>query len=134
MKNKINTTHFKSIIVGDAIVLLLVTIYGFVSHYGVSFDVNKIFSSFIPWWGVWTIFAIYLDLYDDRIILDAKSFWRIIVAIIITAPIATLLRNFWLTGSFGPFEPFFMIMFGSTATAALIAWRLVHRMKRIKLG
>jgi hypothetical protein len=110
------------LLIGDALVLGIVTLYGFASHGTLSTAGHRILATFIPLLAAWFLIAPHLRLFDRQVISDWRQLWRPFWAMMLAAPMAAILRGL-LLGS--PLLPIFVVVLGGVSSLALLVWRLI---------
>ena len=110
-----------TLILGDLIALILVTIVGFASHgeFAVSF-VGRMGASLVPLAIGWFLLAPSLGLFDDAMAGTGSQLWRPAFVMMFAGPLAALLRGIVLNT---PVIPSFAIVLTLTAGLALTVWR-----------
>jgi hypothetical protein len=115
---------------GDIIALAIITVIGFASHgeTDISF-VPRMFTTFIPLVVSWFLIAPWLGTFDAQIISKPKQLWRPALAMLLAAPLATILRATMLNGVA---LPLFTFILGGSAALGMLVWRglwylLAHR-------
>lgn len=85
------------LIVGDVLVYLLVTIFGFIRHdlFGQT-DIIRFLATFIPYSVARFLIAPALGMYDLPELKDYKGYWKIMLAATYAAAVGALLRGLWL--------------------------------------
>jgi hypothetical protein len=113
-----------SLVLGDVIVLALITVIGFASHgeTGLSF-LPRMFTTFIPLVVSWFLIAPWLGLFDVQIISEPKQLWRPPLAMLLAAPMTAILRAAMLNTVA---LPLFTLILGSSAALGLLVWRGLH--------
>ena len=106
--------------VGDAAVLVLLTVAGFATH--LTLDafwrmVVTVGGSLVAWFVV----GPFLGVFRERNILNPKKLWRVGLAWAIAAPLATFLRGLVLARDI---PPVFVVVVILVNGFALVAWRL----------
>lgn len=114
----------KFLLVGDAIVLAILTIIGFATHgeTGVSY-LPRMAASFVPLLFGWFVLAPWFGLFDRETISDPKNLWRIPLLFLFAAPLAALLRSVMLAT---PVIPIFVLVLGSTNALGMMIWRWIY--------
>ncbi|WKZ39726.1 MAG: DUF3054 domain-containing protein [Anaerolineales bacterium] len=114
----------KSLIIGDVVVLAILTIIGFATHgeTGVSY-LPRMAASFVPLLFGWFVLAPWFGLFDRETISDPKKLWRIPLLFLFAAPLAALLRSVMLAT---PVIPIFVLVLGSTNALGMMIWRWIY--------
>lgn len=113
----------QTLITGDVIVLAIITVIGFVSHGETELSfLPRMLTSFIPLLIGWFLIAPWLGLFNSQVTSTPKQLWRPPLAMLLTAPIATVLRAALLhTAAL----PLFTLILGSSAALGMLIWRSV---------
>lgn len=107
--------------IGDFATFLIVTTLGFANHNS-QFDLTRILANWIPLCLAWSMAAPLLGLWKPAQPSLISSWWRIIWAIVLSVPLAVVIRGFILnTPTIGIFV---LVMIG-TSTLGLLIWRLI---------
>jgi hypothetical protein len=109
-------------LLGDILVLALVTFFGFASHNELGTAGLRMLSTFIPLVIGWLIIAPYLGVYKPAIIRDPRQLWRPFWAMILSAPMVAWIRGVWLQT---PILPIFVVILGGISALALLVWRII---------
>ena len=109
------------LIIGDVIAIAILTFIGFASHgeAGVSF-IPRMGMSFFPLLIGWLLIAPWLGLFDEQVVTNPKSLWRIFLALLFVAPLAAILRSGLLHNAA---QPVFVLVLGLTNALGLLVWR-----------
>jgi hypothetical protein len=107
------------LILGDLLVLFLVTLTGFATH-GEANAFPRMMTTFLPLCLGWGLAASLLDLYRVDQVFEARSLWRPAAAALLGIPLATWLRAAWLNSVVIPI--FVLVMVGMVAIFMTI-WR-----------
>lgn len=107
---------------GDGVVLFIVTLIGFATHGELSGAGLRLLSTLLPLGTAWGIAASFLGLYQSAQALDWKQLWRVLAAMLLAAPLAGILRGFWLNGVV---IPVFVTVLGAASALGLLVWRAV---------
>ncbi|HRJ59000.1 MAG TPA: DUF3054 domain-containing protein [Anaerolineales bacterium] len=112
------------LILGDVLAIAILTVIGFATHGETDLSyLPRMAASFLPVMFAWFILAPWFGLFDQTIIANPRNLWRIALAMLFAAPLATTLRAVWL-GSAA--LPLFTFVLGSTSAAGMILWRWVY--------
>lgn len=107
--------------VGDAVVLVLVTVAGFATH----LTLDAFWRMAITVVGsllAWFLVAPLLGVFSEANILNPKELWRVGLAWVIAAPLATFLRGLALARDI---PPAFVVVVILVNGFSLVAWRLL---------
>ncbi|MBI5841346.1 MAG: DUF3054 domain-containing protein [Chloroflexi bacterium] len=110
-----------TLILGDILAIALLTVIGFASHgeTGLSF-LPRMATTFFPLLVGWFLVSPWLGLFDEQTVKDRRLFWRPALAMILAAPMATILRAALLNGAA---LPLFTLILGSTGALGMVIWR-----------
>ena len=113
-----------TLIIGDIITLVIITVVGFASHgeTDVSF-VPRMLTTFLPLVVSWFLIAPWLGLFDVPITSNANHLWRPPLAMLLAAPMTTFLRAVILNAVA---LPLFTLILGFSAALGMLIWRGVH--------
>jgi hypothetical protein len=112
----------RTLFLGDTLVLVLVTIYGFATH-GEIGNFIRMLTTFIPLTFSWFILAPFFGLYDENLASQISQLWRVILAMIAVVPLAAWLRGLWLQT---PILPIFVLVLGVVCIIAMLLWRSLY--------
>lgn len=118
MRNK-NRKLLYWLLAGDVLAVLVVTLIGFITHYG-EISGARWLTSFFPILLSWLIVAPFLGAYDPARWGDLRQVWRPALAAAIAAPLAATLRAFWLQAVI---VPIFVLVLAVTDALGLLLWR-----------
>jgi hypothetical protein len=107
------------LILGDMLVILLVTLIGFANHGEIS-AVPRMFTTFLPLCLGWGLAAGLLGLYRADRTADARSIWLPAAAAVLGVPLAAWLRGAWLDS---PIVPIFVLVLVSAVAVFMTVWR-----------
>ena len=110
------------ILIGDALVLGIVTIYGFSSHGTLGTAGQRMLTTFVPLLVAWILIAPHLRVFDRALLIDWRQLWRPFWSMVLAAPLAAFLRGALLAS---PILPVFVGVLGGVSAIALLAWRFV---------
>lgn len=113
-----------TLIAGDTLALAIITVIGFATHgeTDVSF-VPRMFTSFIPLLIGWFLFAPWLGLFNAQITTKPQQLWRPPLAMLLSAPMAAILRAAMLNGVA---LPLFALILGGSAALGMFVWRGIY--------
>lgn len=121
MNNKINPIV---LVIGDMIAIALFTLIGFATHGEMELSyLPRMGASFFPVLIGWFLLAPWFGLFNDEAAEYKKILWRVPLAMLFAAPLATVLRAVVLHSAV---IPLFALILGSTNAFGLLAWRLVY--------
>ncbi len=108
------------LVLGDLVVLFLVTIAGFERHGELGSTSLRLLSTFIPLGAAWLLVSPHLGVFELRRINDPKQLWRPFWAMILSAPLAGWLRGVWLGTAV---LPLFVAILGGISAFSILVWR-----------
>jgi hypothetical protein len=112
----------KSILItGDILALAIITVIGFATHGETDLSfVPRMFTTFIPLVVGWFLIAPWLGLFNLQITSDPKQLWRPPLAMLLAAPLTTILRATMLNAVA---LPLFTIILGGSTALGMLVWR-----------
>ena len=110
------------LVIGDALMLGVVTVVGFASHGTVLEAGSRMLTTFIPLAFSWFLISPFLGLYRDYSCSDYRQLWRVLLAGIYASPLAAWLRGVLLNT---PILPVFVLVLGAVSILGLMIWRVV---------
>ena len=112
------------LIVGDTLALAIITVIGFATHgeTDISF-LPRMFTSLIPLIVSWFLIAPWLGVLDAQITAEPKQLWRPPLAMLLSAPMAAILRAVMLNGVA---LPLFALILGGSAALGMFVWRGIY--------
>lgn len=121
MDNNRKTRLLWFVILLDIVVYLLVTLIGFTSHDALlQAPLLRMLATFVPFTTAWFIAAPWLGLFRFEIIRERRYLPRVLMAVVLAAPLGATLRGFWL-GS--PILPAFVLVMAAVSGLAMLLWR-----------
>ncbi|MCZ2127300.1 MAG: DUF3054 family protein [Anaerolineales bacterium] len=121
-----------TLIVGDIVVIIILTIIGFATHGEVSLSFTKRMSVvFFPVIFAWFSYAWLNGLFSQSVVRSPKYLWRVALAFIYIAPLTVILRGILLNAAVWPMLAF---VFCLVYAAGLTLWRFayIYLAKRIQ--
>jgi len=109
----------RSVIIGDAVVLVVMTIIGFASH-GTLDAVGRLVLTLAGALVAWGLVAPWFGLFEERIIHDHRAGWRVAWAWALAGPAAAYMRDGILNR---PIPVVFVTVTIVTNGLALVVWR-----------
>ncbi len=109
------------LLAGDGLVLLAVTLAGFENHSS-SLSGGRWLTSFLPLVIAWGLVAPWLGNYQQRIWQQPLQAWRVLLAMVLAAPLAGFLRAVLLNGTV---IPIFVVALGGVSALSITAWRVI---------
>ncbi len=119
-----NNDFSNILIIGDLLVLLVVTLIGFANHNS-QIDVRRILANWLPLCLAWSMAAPILGLWNAKQIPLQKSWWRFIWATILSVPLAVVIRGFILNT---PTIGIFVVVMVAFSTLGLLVWRVIWQL------
>lgn len=112
----------KSILIaGDILALAIITVIGFATHGETDISLlPRMLTTFIPLVVSWFLIAPWLGLFDSQITLAPKQLWRPPLAMLLAAPMTTILRAAMLNTVA---LPLFTLILGGSAALGMLVWR-----------
>ncbi len=114
-------TQLRWLLAGDAFAILVVTMIGFLTHYG-AIQNWRWLTTFLPVLAAWLIVAPWLGVYRSETSRQVRQVWRPALAALLSAPLAATFRGLWLNAAV---LPIFVVVLGLTNALGLLLWRLV---------
>lgn len=112
------------LILGDIMVFAIITVIGFASHGEIDLSFfPRMGTTFLPLLVSWFLFAPWLGLFDEQVIQNRRLFWRPALAMILAAPMATILRAAILNNAA---LPLFTLILGSVSALGILLWRVLY--------
>jgi hypothetical protein len=106
---------------GDLVTALIITLVGFVTHYG-AVEGWRWLASYLPVLVGWLAIAPWLGVYQAGHYQRPLHAWRAALAAFLSAPLAAWLRGAWLNGAV---LPIFVLVLGLTDALGFLIWRVV---------
>src|SRR5688572_6949426 len=112
------------LIVGDILAIAAITFIGFASHGegNISF-LPRMGMTFFPVLIGWFLLAPWFGLFDENVISDPRSLWRVPLTMLFAAPLASTLRAALLGAAA---LPIFTLILAFTSALGVSAWRVAH--------
>lgn len=112
----------KSILIaGDILALAIITVIGFATHGETDISLlPRMLTTFIPLVVSWFLIAPWLGLFNLQITLAPKQLWRPPLAMLLAAPMTTILRAAMLNTVA---LPLFTLILGGSAALGMLVWR-----------
>lgn len=105
----------------DIVVYLLVTFIGFNAHDSLlGAPLLRVLATFVPFTVSWFIAALCLGLFRIEIIRERKYLPRVLLAVILAAPLGATMRGFWLNS---PILPVFVLVMTAVSGLGMLLWR-----------
>jgi hypothetical protein len=123
-KNKVYMNQKTILILGDILAIAILTIIGFAMHgeADISF-VPRMGTTFFPLLLSWFLIAPWFGLFDEQVRANTNLLWRIPLAMLLAAPLATILRSA-LLGNLA--IPLFALILGGSNALGMLVWRWIY--------
>ena len=109
-----------ALILGDIIVSGVITLTGFATHGELSLtSLPRMLTTFLPLLAGWFLTGPWLGLFDPQN-TSYSMFWRVPLAMLLAAPLASILRAALLDESA---IPLFTLVLGGSAAIGMLIWR-----------
>jgi hypothetical protein len=109
------------LIVGDLIVMALVTLAGFATHQELgTAPLTRILAVFLPMLAGWLAILPFSRVYDLASAVDWRQLWRPFWAMVVAMPFAMWLRSAWLGTAV---IPLFVFVMAGISSLAIFVWR-----------
>ncbi len=117
------TAHHRRLIVGDVILLVILTLFGFAFHHELTNSAH-ILATFVPLLVAWLWLAPWFGLFNEATFRSPKRiWWRTAWAWTAVAPLGALLRAIWLSSVV---LPIFALVVLGLHMAAYVLWRTAY--------
>jgi hypothetical protein len=124
-------THERRILViGDVVILALTTGFGFANHGTLGSAGLRILATWVPLVVAWFLISPLMGVFDEARVRDPRQLWRPLWAMVLAAPMASFLRGVWLNQ---PILPLFVVVIGGFCALALVGWRVLYLLYRMRL-
>jgi len=111
------------LLAGDAVVLLLVNLYGILSHQMMADTGNSLWRTFLPWLAAWVLVGWHVGVFDPQYARQPRQLWRPFWAMILASPLGGFLRGAMLGSDV---VVLFVVIFGGFSTLSITAWRALY--------
>jgi FlaA1/EpsC-like NDP-sugar epimerase len=108
--------------IGDVLVLVLLTVVGFATHLALS-AFGRLIVTAVGSLLAWAVVAPFLGVYEERNIEAPAAIWRVALAAVLAAPLATFLRGMALNRDI-PWA--FILVTMLTSAFSLLVWRISY--------
>ena len=105
---------------GDILAIGVVTLIGFARHGEILSSGLRPLTTFVPLCLVWLLIAPFIGAYHPARASDVRQLWRPVVAALVAAPFAAMLRSVLLQT---PIQPVFVLVLGLASALGLLIWR-----------
>jgi len=111
------------IILGDILALAVITLIGFANHNELRLlPYYRMLASFLPLVAGWFLISPWLGLFKPEITSNPRQLWRPVLAMLLAAPLAGLLRALMLNSVV---IPLFVLILGGSAALGMLVWRSI---------
>jgi hypothetical protein len=118
-------------LLGDAVVFLLVSLYGFSTHGLIGrAPFERFLATFLPFTAAYLLMALGLRAHTLRNAGSLPQLWRPALAAVLAAPLGAVGRGLWLGSA--PIPVFIGVMAGMSL-AFLLGWRLAYALAARRL-
>lgn len=114
------TTSQAVLVLGDILILGIVTLIGFASHQALENSGAHILSTFLPLTAAWLLISPHLKAYDLSTVKEPRQLWRPVWSLWLAAPLMGLLRAMWLDSVI---IPTFVLVMAGVSSLAMLIWR-----------
>ena len=119
MKNSI-----RFLILGDALAIAIVTFIGFATHGETDLSfLPRMAAAFFPLTIAWFLLSPWFGLFKQEVASNPKQLWRPVLAMLLAAPFAAVLRGLILNA---PIIPIFAVVLASTSAFGMMVWRFIY--------
>lgn len=109
------------LVAGDILAIAIVTIIGFATHGEADLSfLPRMLAAFVPLTIAWFLLAPWFGLFRQEIASNSKLLWRPVLAMLLAAPFAAVLRGLILNA---PIIPIFALVLASTSAFGILIWR-----------
>ncbi|GBE22450.1 MAG TPA: DUF3054 domain-containing protein [Actinobacteria bacterium] len=106
-------------IIGDGIVLGVLSVVGFAMHETMT-ESSRLLVTVLSFLVAWTWIAPWFGVFGDDVLTDPRRVWRVLLAWVAAAPFGVVLRAFLLGLTV---SPIFVIVMTVVTGVGLIVWR-----------
>lgn len=111
------------LILGDCLALAVITLIGFGTHNELfQFPFERIMATFLPLITAWFLIAPWMGLFKEKVFSNPRQLWRPVLAMLLAAPMAGLLRAVMLNSVV---IPVFVFILGGSAVLGMLVWRSI---------
>ena len=113
-----------ALILGDALALAVTTVIGFATHGETDLSfLPRFLAIFIPLTTAWFLIAPWFGLFQPDNTSNLKQLWRVMLAMLIVAPLAVAVRSLILQTDI---VPIFLVALGGTSALGMMVWRGIY--------
>jgi FlaA1/EpsC-like NDP-sugar epimerase len=113
----------RTALIGDVVVLAVLTVIGFASHATLN-EVPRMVTTFVAFLVAWGLVAPWFGVYQEAILTEPRQVWRVALAWLAAAPLGALLRSVLLNRSI--VDVTFVLVTIAINGLALVAWRALY--------
>lgn len=111
-------------ILGDVLAIAIVTLIGFATHGEADLSfLPRMLAAFVPLTITWFLLSPWFGLFQQEITQSSKQLWRPVLAMLLAAPFAAVLRGLLLNA---PIIPIFAVVLASTSAFGMLVWRGIY--------
>lgn len=111
------------LILGDILLLAIITLIGFASHGETSLAfLPRMLTTFLPLLAGWFLLAPWFGLFNLQITAQARQLWRPALAMLLAGPLVAILRAAMLNTVA---LPLFALILGASAALGMTLWRAI---------
>jgi len=112
------------LIAGDILAIAIVTVIGFATHGEADLSfLPRMLAAFVPLMVAWLLISPWLGLFQLEITSNPKNLWRSVLAMLLAAPFAAVLRGLILDA---PIIPIFAAVLSATSAFGMLVWRGIY--------
>ena len=111
------------IILGDVILLAVVTLVGFANHNELTTAGLRMLATFLPLVIAWFFVAPGFGAFREEVVANPRRLWVPAWAMLAAVPLATFLRGVWLNQ---PIIPIFVAVMTAVSTLGILIWRGIY--------
>ena len=121
-----------SLYLGDALILFITTLVGFVTHGETDLSfLPRFLAAFVPLAVAWFLLAPWFGLFEPEISSSFKQLWRPGLVMLFAAPLAVVIRGLVLNAAI---LPIFAMVLGATAALGIVIWRGLYVFLKIRFS
>ena len=119
-----NKMKNNTLVLGDALTLLVVTLIGFTTHgeFNTSF-LPRMLAVYVPLLIGWFLLSPWFGLFSPETTSNPGQLWRPALTMLFAGPLAVVLRGLLLNE---PILPIFAVVLSVTSALGLMIWRIVY--------
>jgi hypothetical protein len=118
------------LILGDILAIAIVTLIGFATRGETDLSfLPRMAAAFFPLTIAWFLLSPWFGLFKQEVASNPKQLWRPVLAMLLAAPFAAVLRGLVLNA---PIIPVFAVVLASTSAFGMLVWRGIYFLLRHK--